>query len=100
MGRWVSPIIGAVGWGILRPVRGLRVIVKCGGNIMRQVVATRVCVCAISNMMCCGHMSCSVFKRDALYGQGMQIGAERKTLRRAAGAWGVVLGVGRCVAGL
>jgi hypothetical protein len=33
MGWWISPIIGAVGLSILRPVRDLNVIAKCGGYV-------------------------------------------------------------------
>jgi hypothetical protein len=32
LGWWVSPIIGVVGPGFLRFVRGLKVIAKCGGT--------------------------------------------------------------------
>jgi hypothetical protein len=35
MRQSISPIIEVVGPGFLRPVRGLRVIVKCGGNVTR-----------------------------------------------------------------
>jgi hypothetical protein len=72
---------------------------KCWGNVTRWSVAIGASARMISNMMRRSHVTGSVFERDVLRVRGMQIGAEQGTSRRAAGAWGVVPGVGRYVAG-
>jgi hypothetical protein len=47
---WVPSAVKAIELNILRPVRDLRVIVKCGGNITRWSVTIGVSAHAISNM--------------------------------------------------
>jgi hypothetical protein len=81
VGWQVSPIIGAVGPGLLRPVRGLNIIVKCGAYIVRwcDVRSTRHHSKLVVAQ--CGHVTWSVFERRASCEQGTLIDLPALSMR-------------------
>ena len=66
---------------------------------MRWSIGIGPSICVILNMTHCSHLISSVFEWVMLHRQGMGVGVEWQTLRRAAGALGVTTSVGRCVVG-
>src|ERR1700735_5041055 len=90
---WVSPIIRRFGMGVVRPVRGLKVIVKCGGDVLRgyNMFDARCCAKMCVSRRC--HVTCLHFETEVLSCGAVGRGVETEALGRVS-TWGVVPSLG------
>jgi hypothetical protein len=87
---WIPPIIGVVELGLMRPVRGFNMIVKCRGYVSRWPGVCGMRRCSKTVVGQCSHMTSSSFAKRTLCGQGVRVGAKQEVSRHVAYAWGVV----------